>query len=660
MTRRCLSTMNVIDTLVYRTRMIIIMAVLMVVSVGVGSSQTGQWIKQSGPSVNFGTIFSLLETPPYLFAGSDSGIFRSGDGGVHWQEINSGITTAGNKLRVENIVQNKSGKLYISARDGLGTIAGVYASTDYGAHWSKLPNSLWTLALAIDSAQALITCSYNPDMELFRTTDDGLHWKSLDATSTYYSTQLIVSSTGDLYGFEDFLAWKYTFNTAKWTRVSPYPQAVHSIGLNKNGHIFIGADSMILGSSNDGASWDTLFRFPRYTSYAENISANGPDILVKERFRLLISTDTGHSWQYCDSSIPYHNPHKAIIGSSGSFYVGGEESDLFRSNDTGTQWVDVNNGVPSNSMYKIGYGQNNYVFAAGSGQSSARTQFYRSSDEGNTWTGIGIIPNLKYESFYSTSYGEIFVSPYPKPFSNADSGYYLSRDNGSTWYKHDFPVKGCSDARFVSDHINTVFAVTNIPDSNSFYVFASTDGGLGWTLRSTIKGRNSIIDGHNSISNFAIDPNNGIWIGMDSGVYRSTDAGNTWKLLKINAPFVIDSSGEVYFLSNNLYHYDQIRDTSLLIYRSPSVYASIAAAWHSLYLSNDTQVLVTADLGKTWNKLASQGGKSTPQPSGAFEYIFTSPNGVLWAAEIGVYKMNIMSRVTGVDDVLEKFFLNQP
>jgi photosystem II stability/assembly factor-like uncharacterized protein len=121
------------------------------------------------------------------------GVFRSGDGGVHWEERSKGLGSD-EDLRVTRVVLHRDGTVFAvvtAARQEKRFVAqgpGVYRSHDQGGTWELVPgsnHSLWPKDLTVDPADSRVlylgACD-TPGAQtggLYRTRDGGATWQLL-------------------------------------------------------------------------------------------------------------------------------------------------------------------------------------------------------------------------------------------------------------------------------------------------------------------------------------------------------------------------------------------------------------------------------------------------------------------------------------------------
>ena len=243
-----------------------------------------------------------------------------------------------------------------------------------------------------------------------------------------------------------------------------------------------------------------------------------------------------------------------VPGDPNAFYMGATGGGVWKTTDAGVTWRNVTDKfVKTGSVGAIAVAPSdpNIVYV-GMGEVDIRGNFshgdgmYRSLDAGKTWTHIGLDdsrqigrirvhprdPNL----VYAAALGHVFGP-------NQERGVFRSRDGGATWDKVKFIDENTGAVDIAMDMTNprVLYAAfwqarrtpwtldSGGPGSG---IYKTSDGGDTWTLLE--KGLPKGVKGKIGVAVSSVDPNR-VWAMVeaeDGGVYRSDDAGENWR--KVN------------------------------------------------------------------------------------------------------------------------------
>jgi photosystem II stability/assembly factor-like uncharacterized protein len=233
-------------------------------------------------------------------------------------------------------------------------------------------------------------------------------------------------------------------------------------------------------------------------------------------------------------------PHRAgrTIGAVGVpqqpnvFYMAANNGGVWKTTDYGRTWDPIFDDQPTGSIGDIAVAPSNpNVIYVGSGEGVQRPDLsvgdgvYKSADAGKTWKNMGLKEGQQIGGLAIDPKNEniVFVAVLGHPYgANTERGVYRSKDGGVTWEKVLYKDE------------NTGAVQVAIDPSNPNVIYADL-----WAARQ--------------------GPwENGQWQGPESGLYKSTDGGSTWKKLTKGLPTVDQGLGRIGFCiapsnSNRLY-----------------------------------------------------------------------------------------------------------
>jgi photosystem II stability/assembly factor-like uncharacterized protein len=232
-------------------------------------------------------------------------------------------------------------------------------------------------------------------------------------------------------------------------------------------------------------------------------------------------------------------------------YTGGG---LWRTDDAGINWRNISDGwfrTGSIGAIAVAPSDPNVIYV-GTGEEAIRGQsssygdgVYRSTDQGRTWTnvGLGATRQISAVSVHPTDPNVVYVAAQGDRWkASAERGIYRSKDAGVTWQlvlKGVNAFSGASDLSMDAtnprilyatfwDHQRTPWMVRSGGEGSG--IWKSIDGGDSWTRLKeglpTLMGKIGV-----SVSPANPDRVYAIVEAEKGGLYRSDDAGKTWALL---------------------------------------------------------------------------------------------------------------------------------
>ncbi len=243
-----------------------------------------------------------------------------------------------------------------------------------------------------------------------------------------------------------------------------------------------------------------------------------------------------------------------IPGQSLTWFAGYTGGGLWRTDDAGISWRNISDGqFTSSSIGAIAIAPSDpNVIYVGSGEHAIRGQsspygdgVYKSTDQGRTWTNMGLAATRQISAVrvHPTDPNVVYIAAQGDRWKGtADRGIYRSRDGGATWtlvLKGENATSGASDLSMDATNPRILYAAFWDHQRQPWFVrsggpgsgiWKSTDGGDTWTRLAqglpALMGKIGV----------AVSPANpdrvfAIIEAEKGGLYRSDDAGRSWRLL---------------------------------------------------------------------------------------------------------------------------------
>src|SRR5438034_177997 len=238
------------------------------------------------------------------------------------------------------------------------------------------------------------------------------------------------------------------------------------------------------------------------------------------------------------------------------FYIGVNNGGVWKTTDYGRTWIPIFDDQPTGSIGDVAVAPSNPdVVYVGTGEGIQRPDLsvgdgiYKSTDAGKTWTHLGLTDAQQIGGLAidPTNENRVFVAALGHPYGpNTERGVYRTLDGGKTWEKVLYKDENTGAVQVTIDPKNTNIVYADLwagrqgPWENGAWngpesgLFKSTDGGTTW--KKLTNGLPTAQQGLGRIG-FAIAPTNSnrVYATVESprfgGIYRSDDAGESWKLL---------------------------------------------------------------------------------------------------------------------------------
>jgi len=247
-----------------------------------------------------------------------------------------------------------------------------------------------------------------------------------------------------------------------------------------------------------------------------------------------------------------------VVGRPNEAYFGATGGGLWKTTDGGDNWAPVTDGqIKSASVGAIAVSESNPdVVFIGMGETCIRGNImpgdgvYKSIDAGKTWSHVGFsqTDGISKIRIHPTNPNIVFVASFGKySVPSEERGVYKSTDGGKSWRRvlYRDPNTAAIDISIDRHNPNIMYAAmweayrkeyqmsSGGPGSG---LFKSTDGGETWKeitrnpgMPSGVVGRIGVaVSGASSNRVYALVENE------KGGLFRSEDAGATWKLINEN------------------------------------------------------------------------------------------------------------------------------
>ena len=248
----------------------------------------------------------------------------------------------------------------------------------------------------------------------------------------------------------------------------------------------------------------------------------------------------------------------AVAGSATrplEYYFGATGGGLWKTTDGGQAWAPATDGqIASSSVGAVAVAESNPdIVYLGMGEVQLRGNVmqgdgvYKSADAGKTWRQVGLADTqaIGRIRIHPTNPDIVYVAALGHPFGpNAERGVFRTTDGGTTWKKILFRSERASAVDLCLDPSNprVLFASTwevyrtpwmlssGGPGSG---LFKTTDGGDTWTELTRNPGLPKGILGKIAV---AVSPASSSRVyalveAEDGGLFRSDDGGGTWTLV---------------------------------------------------------------------------------------------------------------------------------
>lgn len=441
---------------------------------------------------------------------SDSGIYRTSDGGLGFNLVRAG---------------NADAVSYLSASTAVAIVDSLFMrSVDGGTTWTAGDTADGRNRLFRVSAEVVLAWGRSgsfPDYDdrLLRSADGGQTWTDLgevmpEGILAFAAADLQKLSAVDYLGnmFHSTDAgqnWSQSFTTPG-PRPGFLSSAVPVFADAQTGYFGYG-NGFIIKTADGGASWSQISSGGGESLNDVDRFADGRLIAVGDNGSVLTSSGA-IPWTVGVNFTNFDLMAVQVIGPQDVVTVD-RSGQVFTSSDGGTSWTAVPTvpaGLNAEDLFFTSL-QDGWITGSG----AIGNALFHTTDGGSTWTAI---------DGFGGAYVAVDIEGAHGWAANVSGRYYHSGDSGITWTQGNLPGSPLQikDMDFYDENIGYAVGWWG-------KAFRSSDGGITWETLPTPNGTDNFTD------IYLVGPNE-FWLSTTSNIaYYSATGGQNWTLLDVGS-----------------------------------------------------------------------------------------------------------------------------
>jgi photosystem II stability/assembly factor-like uncharacterized protein len=463
---------------------------------------------------------------------SDGDLYRSHDAGKTWEIV---ADLHGKSLRALSMAASDPKILVVGALDG------IYRSRNGGHDFERISPANHA---EIKNVESIAIDPVNPDVIYAGTWH--LPWKTEDGGKTWHNIKKGVIDDSDVFSividreqpaniFISACSGIYRSDSAGelFRKIQGIPYSARRtrmLRMDPTDHniVYAGTTEGLWKTIDGGATWKHMT--------GSNIIINDVLIDPRQSSRVLLATDRGGVLASDDGGVTFtasnrgfaHRQAAALLvdrSDSNVLYAGilndKEFGGVFVSRDAGQTWKQNSDGLDGRDVFVLRQAADNTLVAG------TDHGIFALLPNASSWTPRDLplakpqaAVVLRKASTRTTTANElaprvtVLELGAEKWFAATSAALFVSSDLGATWRAESLPGIG------VPVSISVAGKVMAIAGRNT--VAVSVSGGESWLPTKTL-------DADFSISYVAVDSSGDVWLAARTGLFRSTDAGDTWK-----------------------------------------------------------------------------------------------------------------------------------
>src|ERR1051325_10417180 len=462
---------------------------------------------------------------------SDGDLYRSHDAGKTWEIV---ADLHGKSLRALGIAASDPKILVVGALDG------IYRSRNGGRDFERISPANHA---EIKNVESIAIDPVNPNVIYAGTWH--LPWKTEDGGKTWHSIKKGVIDDSDVFSividreqpanvFISACSGIYRSDSAGelFRKIQGIPYSAprtRMLQMDPQDHniVYAGTTEGLWKTIDGGATWKHMT--------GSNIIIN--DVLIDPRqpSRVLLATDRSGVLASDDGGVTFtalnrgffHRPAAALLvdrNNSNVLYAGvlndKEFGGMFVSRDAGQTWKQNSDGLDGRDVFVLRQAADNTLVAGtdhGIFALPANASRWIPRDLPLPKPQAGVLRRTSARATMTQELAPrvtVLELGADKWFAATSTALFVSSDSGATWRAESLPGIGVPVSISVAGKVVAIVAPTTIA--------ASLGGGESWLPTKTL-------DADFSINSVAVDSTGDVWLAARTGLFRSTDAGDTWK-----------------------------------------------------------------------------------------------------------------------------------